>query len=292
MLYKLTKLTIIAWLLYIILSYNLIKAENFQNFDLLSNNGNSTNFSKLDTITLLIAHPDDEVMFFAPTLISLDDKINHMNNKVKFNIFCFSNGDYEGLGSIRTQELQNSINLLLNNNQNSTQIHIFNHTDGMKEIWNTNEMEDQLTKILSPDDNNLILTFDQNGVSKHANHIACYETAYNYWLKNKQNTILLTLNSYNNNILLKYSGFIWQLIKIILTKWFKSIDMEKLEKMNSNFGLQHTNDANITFMNSYSQYMLAYATMLNAHKSQVVWFRFFWWWFSRFVFVNDLNIIQ
>ena len=40
-------------------------------------------------ICILIAHPDDEVMFFNPTLIALNDK--ELGNHVK--VLCLSNGD-------------------------------------------------------------------------------------------------------------------------------------------------------------------------------------------------------
>lgn len=300
LLYKLTKLTIFSWVLYIILSYNLIKVNNDQNFDFLINstspyaNTTKVNFQKVSTVNLLIAHPDDEVMFFAPTLLNLNDYFSSLSKSIKFNIICFSNGNFDGLGDARAHELQNSINLLLNNNgsSNYTKIYLFNHSDGMHENWDIVKMEAQLANILTDIDNSIILTFDHNGVSKHPNHIACYKTGYNYWLHNKRNTSLLTLNSYNSNILLKYSGFMWQIIKLIFNRWFKFIDMETLGKFYLHFSSKNDAGNQITFINSYSQYILAYATMLNAHKSQVVWFRFFWWWFSRFVFVNDLNIIQ
>jgi len=47
-------------------------------------------------ILLLIAHPDDESMFFAPTLLALKGKIR---------VLCLSTGNYDGLGHIRKKEL-------------------------------------------------------------------------------------------------------------------------------------------------------------------------------------------
>jgi LmbE family N-acetylglucosaminyl deacetylase len=50
-------------------------------------------------VVLVIAHPDDEVMFFTPTLLSLSRAGHHLS------ILCLSNGNFEGIGNIRTNEL-------------------------------------------------------------------------------------------------------------------------------------------------------------------------------------------
>jgi hypothetical protein len=59
-------------------------------------------------ICLVIAHPDDEAMFFAPTVLGLanPDTGNHVK------ILCLSTGDAEGLGETRKQELKKSAKLL------------------------------------------------------------------------------------------------------------------------------------------------------------------------------------
>ena len=45
---------------------------------------------------LVIAHPDDESMFFVPTI--LQEKNLH--------VLCLSSGDFHGLGKVREQELR------------------------------------------------------------------------------------------------------------------------------------------------------------------------------------------
>lgn len=55
-------------------------------------------------ICLLIAHPDDEAMFFAPTVLALTRP--HLGNHVK--ILCLSSGDAAGLGETRKRELVES----------------------------------------------------------------------------------------------------------------------------------------------------------------------------------------
>lgn len=55
-------------------------------------------------ICLLIAHPDDEAMFFAPTVLALTRP--ETGNHVK--ILCLSSGDADGLGETRKKELVKS----------------------------------------------------------------------------------------------------------------------------------------------------------------------------------------
>ena len=59
-------------------------------------------------ILLLIAHPDDEAMFFAPTVLRLTDP--SLGNHLK--ILCLSTGNADGLGETRKKELEKSALLL------------------------------------------------------------------------------------------------------------------------------------------------------------------------------------
>ena len=49
-----------------------------------------------ETLILVIAHPDDEAMFFYPTI----------SRAKRLHIICLSNGGYDGLGEQREKELQ------------------------------------------------------------------------------------------------------------------------------------------------------------------------------------------
>ena len=55
-------------------------------------------------ICLLIAHPDDEAMFFSPTVLALA----RPNTGNHFKILCLSSGNAEGLGETRKKELVKS----------------------------------------------------------------------------------------------------------------------------------------------------------------------------------------
>jgi N-acetylglucosaminylphosphatidylinositol deacetylase len=62
---------------------------------------------KSKRILLVTAHPDDEAMFFAPTVLSL-------SRKTSLSLFhlCLSSGNADGLGVIREAELTDSLDVL------------------------------------------------------------------------------------------------------------------------------------------------------------------------------------
>ena len=62
---------------------------------------------KSQNVLLVTAHPDDEAMFFAPTILSL-------SRKPSIDLFhlCLSSGNADGLGVIRKAELTNSLDIL------------------------------------------------------------------------------------------------------------------------------------------------------------------------------------
>ena len=59
-------------------------------------------------VCLLIAHPDDEAMFFAPSVLALTRPAS--GNRLR--ILCLSTGDADGLGDTRRRELRKSARLL------------------------------------------------------------------------------------------------------------------------------------------------------------------------------------
>lgn len=69
-------------------------------------------------ILLVTAHPDDECLFFAPTVLALtnrtrlvDASITQKNDNELFSL-CLSIGDADGLGHIRREEYEKSLDIL------------------------------------------------------------------------------------------------------------------------------------------------------------------------------------
>ena len=150
-------------------------------------------------ILLIIAHPDDEVMFFSPLLISKRDSAGDVY------ILCLSTGNYKGLGDTRCKELYKSCAIFGIPRVN---IKIINHEflqDSMDEIWPPDYIVDIVKHYViefRPDKVYLnktsqsfmffcfflnllsqIITFDNYGVSGHPNHIAGKFFPNAYYLK-------------------------------------------------------------------------------------------------------------
>ncbi|CDJ56814.1 N-acetylglucosaminylphosphatidylinositol deacetylase, putative [Eimeria maxima] len=105
-------------------------------------------------VLFVTAHPDDECMFFAPSLSLFASK------KERFEVFllCLSTGDYAGLGTTRKAELfaaAAAFGILKEN------VCCVDEGD-MKDGWNKWSSKS-------------IFTFDCRGVSSHPNHVSVYE---------------------------------------------------------------------------------------------------------------------
>lgn len=272
MFYKLLKLYLLLWVVYVCASSR-IHASNVAVFEkqlapvFMGNHKTS--------LSLIIAHPDDEIMFFGPTLQQLDLLLPA---DIRLNIVCLSTGNAENLGTTRERELRQAVNFLFANSARNMELFQLNYTDGMDVTWNADDISKSVTSlVLSPQgsDREILLSFDGSGVSSHLNHISCHHAVERMLQDNEKVHSAIFLDSHSRNPLLKYSFFIRSL---------SHIAMEKLSG--------RTNLGSIRLFNTYPQYLALLATMTNAHQSQMAWFRYGWWFFSSFVFLNDLKIVS
>ncbi|PHT83840.1 hypothetical protein T459_12283 [Capsicum annuum] len=115
-------------------------------------------------VLLVIAHPDDESMFFTPT-------INYLSLRgCNLHILCMSTGNADGIGNIRKEELCLASTVL---KVPQNQVKVLDHPDlqdGFGKSWNSK----LLSKIIKEEIVNcaidLVITFDNYGVSGHCNH--------------------------------------------------------------------------------------------------------------------------
>ena len=160
--------------------------------------------SKIKSVLIIIAHPDDEIMFFTPTIKYL------IKIGIKIKILCLSNGNYDKIGEIRTEEFKNvSKYLKLEDNE---LINIPELQDDIKKFWNEKIVSDKISDFLiRNNDIETILTFDENGVTKHPNHISCYNGLVYYIKNNREDFKKKGINVYlldSFNPLFQYTFFI------------------------------------------------------------------------------------
>ena len=133
----------------------------------------------------------------------------------------------------------------------------------------------------------VLVTFDEGGVSSHPNHISLYHGAKAFVegiVAGKEGwsspVDLYTLTSVN--ILRKYTSVMD--IYTTLASWKLDGDLSDA-----------THPGGLLFMSSVygeNAYGTAWKAMTEAHKSQMVWFRYLWISFSRYMLINDLRLVK
>ncbi|XP_052659077.1 N-acetylglucosaminyl-phosphatidylinositol de-N-acetylase isoform X2 [Harpia harpyja] len=117
---------------------------------------------------LVTAHPDDEAMFFAPTVLGLG------RAGARAAVLCCSAGNYYSQGEIRKKELEQSCFLLGVPASDVTVVDHRDLPDNPAVEWDTQLLAAFVLKHIEANNINLVVTFDAGGVSGHANHISLY----------------------------------------------------------------------------------------------------------------------
>ncbi|KAM7195374.1 putative deacetylase LmbE-like domain containing protein [Rhypophila sp. PSN 637] len=248
-------------------------------------------------ICLLIAHPDDEAMFFAPTVLALTRP--ETGNHVK--ILCLSSGDADGLGDTRKRELAKSgLVLGLRKEDDVFVVENPDFPDSMTTTWATGKISALLCSAFAPQlaksrasnsaptaSIDVLITFDAGGVSSHPNHISLYHGARSFIAEliagrgagAKSPVDLYTLTTVP--MVRKYSGFLD--VVATLTAWAFGTDMSDKK-----------HPQGLVFMNGAGKggIFTAWKAMTTAHKSQMQWFRYGWITLSRYMYMNDLKLVK
>ncbi|TPX59080.1 hypothetical protein PhCBS80983_g02689 [Powellomyces hirtus] len=121
------------------------------------------------SVLLITAHPDDECMFFAPTVIQL------AAGGAEVGVLCLSQGNADGLGSTRRKELVESCKAL---GVHASRVTCLDHPDlqdNPKLWWKAEVVAEAIRAHVAERKVDVIITFDLGGVSGHSNHKALYE---------------------------------------------------------------------------------------------------------------------
>ncbi|KAH6917922.1 N-acetylglucosaminylphosphatidylinositoldeacety la se [Coprinopsis sp. MPI-PUGE-AT-0042] len=265
-------------------------------------------------VLLLTAHPDDEAMFFGPTLLALTTSaaspgqapialgehsqvvLSNSNPKLEVFSLCLSIGNADGLGNVRPQELAASLDILGVPKHRRWIVDDQRLQDNITLDWDPTVIAQVIKPYIVDHGISAILTFDDHGVSLHPNHKA---------LPRGAQELLSSLNEETRPSLFalvsvpkagKYTS-IWgpTLAKIDLYSSgalhrFESLIVNTLKQFDI---LDDTGSAPHqkrplmpVFVAGFPEYKRAFQAML-AHKSQLVWFRWLYLLFSRYMWVNE-----
>nr|XP_027328428.1 N-acetylglucosaminyl-phosphatidylinositol de-N-acetylase isoform X1 [Anas platyrhynchos]XP_038021937.1 N-acetylglucosaminyl-phosphatidylinositol de-N-acetylase isoform X1 [Anas platyrhynchos]XP_038021938.1 N-acetylglucosaminyl-phosphatidylinositol de-N-acetylase isoform X1 [Anas platyrhynchos] len=208
---------------------------------------------------VLTAHPDDEAMFFAPTLLALGRAGGRPA------VLCCSAGNYYNQGEIRKKELEQSCSLLGIPASNVTVVDHRDLPDNPSVEWDTQLLAAFVLKHIEDNNINLVVSFDAGGVSGHANHISLY-TALRYLhseQKLPEGCRVLVLESVN--LFRKYL-------------WFLDVPLSCLLPSDALFVLTEEETERAK-------------RAMRCHRSQLLWFRHLYMLFSRYMVINSLHLL-
>ncbi|PWN35215.1 phosphatidylinositol glycan class L, partial [Meira miltonrushii] len=208
---------------------------------------------------ILTAHPDDEVMFFAPAILNL------VKSNIDVYALCLSNGNADGLGQIREEELLASYARL---GVRADKVRLINDgrlQDSMQIKWEPNlisEYVQQFSQHSGPFD--LLLTFDKDGISQHANHKACSNSVPLIYKSGAitENGRIYALRSHSTAF--KYLGLFGALVNHLGAR------------------LTLASQDKVAFLSTPFEYLHSLRAM-SLHKSQMVWFRYLYLIFSTYM---------
>lgn len=218
------------------------------------------------SVLLVTAHPDDETMFFGPTLRHVLDP--RKNNSV--HLLVLSNGNSEGLGQLREAEMHNASLRIGLNPANLAVVDDSRLPDSMEAEWDQAVVAEHVAQHIERWQPQTVITFDEHGVSGHANHKAVHGGVLAASVSRaaaERDFTMLTL----------YSVPLWR-------KYLFSVD-SVLTKLTRNLAVQYN-----VIMGSLDYHHITAA--LNCHRSQITWYRRLWSFFSRYMLVNDLGEVN
>ncbi|POR31110.1 N-acetylglucosaminyl-phosphatidylinositol de-N-acetylase [Tolypocladium paradoxum] len=130
-------------------------------------------------LLIVTAHPDDECLFFAPSILGVLDR----NRDVRGGLVVMSTGNNYGIGEQRKQELKGSCVALGIDPSRCEALDHPHLQDNPTVWWDTAKIQAILKDYVHKWDVDAIITFDQGGVSGHINHRAVSAAVSQYALQ-------------------------------------------------------------------------------------------------------------
>ncbi|XP_019850264.1 PREDICTED: N-acetylglucosaminyl-phosphatidylinositol de-N-acetylase-like [Amphimedon queenslandica] len=222
----------------------------------ITSNKNGLSFKSGENTLLVIAHPDDESMFFAPTILHCTSIKGH-----RLALLCLSIGDYYGKGEERKEELLTACNVLGISSESVVLINDKDLPDNPNGVWSSKIIGRHIVRALSQYDIHRLITFDERGVSGHSNHIDIHKAVKalvaNGALSGKEVLYLQTVN-----VVMKYLSFLSAVLM---------------------------SNQRCACISSVNRWCLA-MTALGKHSSQMNWYRELYKVFSTYLIINIFSL--
>lgn len=227
-----------------------------------------------DIYVVVTAHPDDESMFFLPTIRCLQEK------GCDIRLICLTTGNYDGLGKTRSRELRTTCRDILGI-QHVKLVDDPRLPDHPTQPWPldyaVSVLETYLPQTTSSTQQRVhLITFDSYGVSGHINHRDTFRAAQALFHKAQPSLHLWSLKSVHNPIIKYLPIYSWWLV---LLHWLNLMPAIQSQGEPSD--------------HVYRLYTPGFNWgAMASHTSQWVWYRKLFVIFSSYTFVNQLHKVS
>ena len=234
-------------------------------------------------LLLVVAHPDDECLFFAPTLRALERQFH-----VNLSLLVFSRGNHKGLGQTRANELLGSCVALRIPQERCVSLDLPNIQDNPTVWW----PEQQLIPIIDEHIRNwsidFLVSFDEIGISGHKNHQAVSSAVRSITKNSTYTMIKMSYQLISVSVLRKYAPLMDFSLTFFsfLPRLFHSF-LSYIIPFNL---IPAVDVSRLLLINTPNDYLISRAAF-SSHRTQYSWDRHLYLIASRYMFVNELKYI-
>ncbi|KAF7588578.1 hypothetical protein BBP40_005497 [Aspergillus hancockii] len=248
-------------------------------------------FRQARSVLLVTAHPDDETLFFSPSITYRRGDPN-----VHRSLLVISSGNYAGLGETRQKELHNSCEQLDISQDRCVVLDHADLQDNPRKWWDEDLVKELVSSYVQKWNVDLILTFDHGGISGHVNHRSVSAGVRKYVHATPQAPHTYKLQSVS--LLRKYTSlldlmptsfqFLGRILKALLTTPLSRTQVEQ-RAIHDTTPLEEYNDKALLVC-SWQAYRVSRAAF-SQHSSQYSWDRVLYLVLSRYMWFNNLELV-
>ncbi|KAK0630944.1 putative deacetylase LmbE-like domain-containing protein [Bombardia bombarda] len=230
-------------------------------------------------LLIVTAHPDDECLFFAPSILGVLDRNKAMTGA----LLVMSTGNNYGIGEARKLELVGSCQSLGISEPRCVAVDHPDLQDNPKVWWDTALIERIVDDYVRKWHIDAIITFDEGGVSGHINHRAVSAAVTKYASTNTRAPVAFTLTT--TSLLRKYTILGDLPLTVLPFTW------RILEALSFPTSTADPGDGTRALMaNTWRRYLMTRQAFAQ-HGTQYTWDRHLYMILSRYVWFNDLKRI-
>jgi N-acetylglucosaminylphosphatidylinositol deacetylase len=251
-----------------------------------------------DAVLLVVAHPDDETMFFAPSILAL-------SRMLQVHLLCLSTGDFDGLGATRAAELPHACEILGLPKERVAVLDVAQLRDGPANEWASDAVARHVRAYLQQHSIQRVLTFDAHGISGHPNHTAIHrgvQLLIDEMAMQQGGAFCVRAYALRTTWLLRrfssWLDFLPAVLAVLvrlaccnLQAW--AANRQSHPRVDRAPPVQHVRSKAAAYLSApaccVSVQPWRCHLAMRAHASQYVWYRRIYMLFSRYIFVNTLE---